>query len=941
MVDTQGGWEDSDTSGVEKNDSRPTSSPSSANPQHTPDPNFLPGRTQAGTSSATIGDADRKGVEAEELTKEEVSDLRPSDDFDQNDKPQQEDSKVPVINDYQTIISHPIYQDLVSQTQQLQQDNTRHLRWQDEASMVIKELAEETESRKRKARAAKKVAAEARKSMQREIDEFKHQIQESELEKARVFQENTRAAEAYERCLQEVEKSLKGEREAAERAAATAERQTKEAQARHDEQLQVANTEIGELKAAQSSSTESRREVGLLREQLTQAKKEREERLAAKEREIGRLQTRIGDRDFEIRCARADAARDRQAKRQITWEKNDLVHTRVALECQVKKFQEEKESLELEKEHTESMVSGAEGRAQGLQSLLRATENRADNWENMCKKAEESARNDILSAYGVVPAPFPEDDERVTRMSDEVEESKTLVKKVQNENCELRRTIGSLEAVVASWERTWQETMDSHKTWEESIDHWKEDIRGQYEKEKRQVVAAERAKGLLSKSSGAREIEIRRQCETEKQSALAGEREACRVQWENQKCSLQGQFAAKIKSHADEELQKLRRRDCFEKKHELKVRKRQVRWTFGRAVSHAVEVERSLMRKHFRDESQRQLSDYKTRCESERANSEAQSKSQNIVSGSDQVLLNEEIQKRDKYLEQHKSRLTKAYAAKRELEGKLKTANEESRRLSREVIAFANEKAMAKQTKSEAQVTLMTREYARAVTLFTEITVLGLDGKHFKLLNDLVHANKVIRDIRTTIEEGGVVDHIYTLNLLDRIFNNSDDFDHLDPLERPALHAQMLATYAVIGGLIRILSGERGETVEQDILETIYEDSVKGKGKEKEKQGAIIGPGASSAPSFGGSREESRVPVFPSNGYGNASIPGSSRQPNENPTSSTSEPGSAESRTEPTAMDSATAHALLDRSDMNGGAPDPFDLDSIDWSDPTWLNVNP
>ena len=99
-----------------------------------------------------------------------------------------------------------------------------------------------------------------------------------------------------------------------------------------------------------------------------------------------------------------------------------------------------------------------------------------------------------------------------------------------------------------------------------------------------------------------------------------------------------------------------------------------------------------------------------------------------------------------------------------------------------------------------------------------------------------MHANKVVRDIRTTIEEGGVVDHVYTLNLLDRICNNSDTFDSLDPLERPALHAQLLGTYATIGGLMRILSGERGKNVEQDMLETIYEDSVKGKGKEKEKE---------------------------------------------------------------------------------------------------------
>ncbi|KAM0798113.1 hypothetical protein BDR22DRAFT_860505 [Usnea florida] len=260
-----------------------------------------------------------------------------------------------------------------------------------------------------------------------------------------------------------------------------------------------------------------------------------------------------------------------------------------------------------------------------------------------------------------------------------------------------------------------------------------------------------------------------------------------------------------------------------------------MRWTFGKAVSQAVEVQRSLLLRKFRDESQRQLSDFKNQFESERASSQAPSKGQSIVGGSDQVHLNEEIQKRDQYLEQHKARLKEAYAAKRDMEGKLKTATEENTRLSREVIAFESEKAMAKQARSEAQVTLMTREYARAVTLFTEITVLGLDEKHFKLLNDLVHANKVVRDIRKTIEEGGVVDHEYTLNLLDQICNNSDDFDHLDPLERPALHAQLLATYATIGGLMRILSGGRGKTVEQDILGIVYEDSVKGKGKEKEK----------------------------------------------------------------------------------------------------------
>ena len=778
-------------------------------------------------------DADTIGIEAEELTTEEISDLRPSDDVDQNDQPQQDASKTPVLNDYQTIISHPIYQDLLSQNQKLQQDNIRHLRWQDEASMTIKNSEEEKESQKREARAAKKAAATAEQAMQREIDELKHQIQQSESEKGRVCQQHARATEAHKSCLQEVEKGLKAKKEAAGRAAAAAERKFKDIQARHDEQMREANSQIGELKAAQSSSTESRRKASGHREQLVQAKKDEKEHLAAKEREIERLQTCIADSDFEARCARADAAYDRQAKRQIAWEKNDLVHTRTALECQVKNLQEEKESLKLGKEQAESRASGAEGRAQGLQGLLKAAEKRADRWERDCKKAEENARNEVLSAYEVVPAQVSEYEQRITRLSDEMEESKALVEKVQNENSKLRRTIGTFEAVVAHWERIWQEAKEGHKTWEENIDHWKENILGQHEKEKRQAIAAERAKARLYQRPSSTEQEIRRQCETEKQSALAREREARRAQWENQKCSLQAQFAAKLKSHTEGELQKLRRRDCFEKKRQLKVRKRQMRWTFGKAVSQAVEVERSLLLKKFRNESQRQLSDYKTRIESERAHSQAQTNSQSTTGGLDQVLLNEEIQKRDQYLEQHKARLRDAYAAKRDLEGKLKTTTEENTRLSGEVIAFKSEKSMAKQARSEAQVALMTREYARAVTLFTEITVLGLDEKHFKLLNDLVHANKVVRDVRTTIEEGGVVDHVFTLNLLDRICNNSDDFEQLDPLERPALHAQLLGSYATIGGLMRILSGERGETVEKDILETIYEDSVKGKGKDK------------------------------------------------------------------------------------------------------------
>lgn len=66
----------------------------------------------------------------------------------------------------------------------------------------------------------------------------------------------------------------------------------------------------------------------------------------------------------------------------------------------------------------------------------------------------------------------------------------------------------------------------------------------------------------------------------------------------------------KLKSH-NRELQKLRRRTRPKHQKQMKVKKYQLLWVFNQAVSHAVDVERSLLQIQFRTQFQTELSNYK------------------------------------------------------------------------------------------------------------------------------------------------------------------------------------------------------------------------------------------------------------------------------------------------------------------------------------------
>ena len=663
-------------------DSDPTLLCSSADLQLPTEQDSSPDGQHAGTDAWIkpqyldgVRNPESRDGNAEEVTTGEESGLDSNDDKDiRSPKCELQQENLSLLTGKSTakIKIHHIDKDVSGQIQTLQQNNVYHLKWQDRASMTIKEMIEDADTRKFKTKAAEKATVRARAAMQQQIDNCKVRIERLEEEKFRMSGENARSINEHESNLQEVKDELETQKEAAEQAAAAAEQQITEVQAKHTEDMATARTKIEELRATQTFTFGCQREANKLREQLSQAKEENTKELATKDKEIKRLQTRIDDRDSEIRRTRTEAEGDRKAKMEAFREKYSLYRTKLAADREAKKLKGENESLESKLERETSRALRAEGCAKGLRDQLVVTKKRVVQWETLYKKTEEKARNEILSAYDVATTRFPEEDQQATTPSSENEELLVLVEKLREENGESQEKNRCLTADIKVWNRVWEKAAKSQKIWEQ-------DMRRYFEQDKQEALATERANGCATNGQHAREQSIRHQCEEAKQKALTGERENCRVEWESQKCSLNAQYAAKLRSHADRRMQKLRGKARVAHK-KMKVKKCQVKWEFRRAVSHAVEVERSLLLTQFRNQFQTEVSNYKTEYESEHASSQNQAENQDDTGSTSRVLLHEDVIKNEE--------LKNALDAKRESEDALKNVRAENERLSRDLMSY-------------------------------------------------------------------------------------------------------------------------------------------------------------------------------------------------------------------------------------------------------------
>lgn len=768
-----------------------------------------------------------------------------------------------------------VSQDSSHRSQNPQQDNVRHLRWQDNASMTIKELSEEAQARKDETRAAKRTAARAEAETKRQAGFRERHVRGLELEIVWMSNQSAQAAEEHETRLQRREDELVAQKEAAEKAAATAESRLREAQTKHEAEMSTARSKIETL------------------------------------------QTSIDDRDTQIIGLSNEVEDIREAKKRVIEGKNDLYRAKLKAKQKVKKLKAKNRALDSKRKEAESKVSGAGGRAKGLQDQLRVSEKNAERWEKSCKEAEEDARDKVLSAYaGIIPYVLEESQQETMIASEETETSQLV--ELRKEMDELREENGRLTNKVKEWDEAWEAAVQGEEA-------WKEGTRRQYDEEKREALAQVRADDGTSSKPAAVEEEIRRECALEKDKALR---------------SLRGHFTSKLKSHTNQELQKSRRRTSFERKMRSRVKKCPVKCVFKRAMSCAVAMEQSLIQKQLGRQFETEISNYKIRFEAEHARTRTQ-----IDARPDQ---DEEVKKRDVEIEAQKSKLEQANKAKRQSAADLKKAKEENERLRRDAKAHESQKSLARQSKSEVQITLMTQDLIRASKLLGELSVMGLDQLHRELLGELLSANKVITDLRTSIEEGQSVDHEAFIIRMDLVMNKSDDFDKLDPRERPTLHSQLSETYLIIGSLSTILTRNPGDNTSRDLLEKIYG----GKGKGKGKQGAMSVPAVLSGPSVASNGGRSAAPSPEPNGsdlatsapaagqqtgFSNNTGPTSTQTPNMPPSTITANPKAAESQAGPEDMDPATAHALQGSDETGLSALE--DLD-IDLTNPIFRNLD-
>lgn len=631
-----------------------------------------------------------------------------------------EDSRVAAPIERQQSDMSRVIENISQRNQMLQQDNVRHLRWQDNASMTIKEFNEEIQARKDETRAAKKKAARAEAETQRQVGDRKRQVWGLKLEMVQMSNQNAQAIEEHEIRLRRREKELLAQKEAVEKAAATAESR---AQTKH---------------AAEMSTARSK---------------------------IQTLQTTVNDRESQIFRLSNEIQDVREAKKRASQGENDLYrHAKLKAKQIVENLEAKIRTLDLKRKEVESKFSAAEGRAKGLLDQLRVSEKNAERWEKSCKEAEEVARDRTLSASADIMPHIPEASQQEAATAAKEAETPQLVE-LRKENYELREENNYLANKVKWWDEAWEAVVQCEEA-------WKEGVRRQYDEEKREALAKARADERARSKPAAMEEEIRRECQLEKTKALD---------------SLRGQFGSKLESLTNQNLQNPTRMTTFERKLQSRVKKCQIKGVIRQAVSRAVEVEQSLIQKQLQRQFETDLSSHKTQLEAEHAKTRTQ-----IGVRPDQ---DQEVRNRDVEIESQKSKLEQASQPKRQCATALRKVSAENERLGQDAKAH------------ETQITLMTQDLNRASKLLDELSVVGLDQLHRELLSELLSANKVIADLRTSIEEGHSVDYEAFVIRMHLVMNKSDDFDKLSPRERPTLHAQLSETYAVIGNLNTILQG--------------------------------------------------------------------------------------------------------------------------------------
>ena len=737
--------------------------------------------------------------------------------------------------------THRLFEGLNLQNKELLQEKKNAVKWQDAASMAIKEAKDEAENRKQGVKSANKTGRRVAATLQRQLDDVSSEFELSKRDQALVAEEKVRAA------------------------------------VEHREEMSVAKKKIEELETRLNTATASGREsierFDELSDELSRASKETQEeliakdqKLAAKDGEIKMLQDRICAHDSAVQAISIEAGKDREACNKYCREKFESEKAQRNAELRVGDLEREAITVKAKTDeatkalHTkldESVArerganvraAKAEGVSEQLKRELDNTESARQSFEK--KEGEWAALFAATQAYAGTPAqstlldtsaPISETDyQTLPTTASKVEVSK-LAKKLPEKNSaplkkqeqqapgtgpDPQKTIKELKREVKDWERAW-------KVAENGAEDWKREICHELDEKNQTLLATERQN-------------IRRKLDEENQTALAAER---RIVCGYAKRTLRGRLMMKLKAQKNKDQQKLRRKVVAGEEKRVKGKKRHVEWSFNKAESKPVDVDRSQLevqiRTQLQSKHQSELSNLKTQWEVEHA---AVVRSQL------------EVQIRNQLQTQYQNELSN-FKTQWEVEHLPSQAELESH----ENADSGNkikvdelegiESATARSAEDDMLLASLSRESDETHELFQEIGKIGLprDTSAWTILRELNQAKDALYDVKCELRNSdSVVNKNNLLYSVGRLHINEHYIQKLNPITREVLVRQADAANRRLEYVQKVL-GTNNDVPKDAMLDF------------------LLGPLESETP-----REKFSAPPQMSNGSGNASSPGAS-----------------------------------------------------------------
>ena len=478
----------------------------------------------------------------------------------QEDASQPTEALSPAKGSLATVNTDTLLEDLNNQNKELLQERKNALRWQDTASMAVKEAKDHAETRKQEAKAAKKAGLQAAAKLQQQLVGYINQVAALKRGETRAGLEKNRA------------------------------------EAEHREEISVVERKIKELQAGLVSAIRHGRGSIALFDELSRISQDMLNELVAKDRKLATirkekedLQERINARSSVFEDMREEARKNREAYHTSCREKGKSERAQRAAERKVGELEREavrvkavtdKSIKALETKLAESVAreTGANTRVIKAEGDVEQLRRELDNTE-LARQNFEKKEGDWAALFAGTQTPA------------------TTQSALNDPNA---RGLGTDWQVPSATITVVEVSRPSERSSEEnSREDWRRDIHRELVEQNQTILATEREK-------------IRHELDEEKRKAVATER---RLNRGNVQSSLKALLVMKLKSQKNKELRKVRQRAAIKR---VKAKKGQVNWDFVEVVSQTTEVDRSQLEAQIRgqlqNEFQSALANHKTEC---------------------------------------------------------------------------------------------------------------------------------------------------------------------------------------------------------------------------------------------------------------------------------------------------------------------------------------